>query len=78
MTIQYIFGNILKQIRENRGISQEKLAFDSSLDRTYISMLERGKRKPTINTIFSICNALHMKPSELLQLVELEFDNQPH
>jgi transcriptional regulator with XRE-family HTH domain len=78
LTIENAFGNVLKQLRENNGLSQENLAFDSDLDRTYISMLERGLRKPTINTIFSISQALNMKPSELIRLVEMEFDNQSH
>ncbi|PGR66386.1 helix-turn-helix domain-containing protein [Bacillus cereus] len=48
-------------------MSQEKLSFNSGLDRTYISLLERGKRKPTINTVFALANALNIKPSQLIE-----------
>ncbi|WP_226603243.1 helix-turn-helix domain-containing protein [Bacillus cereus] len=44
-------------------MSQEELAFNSVLDRTYISLLERGKRKPTISTLFSLASALNIPPS---------------
>ncbi|MCZ2259415.1 helix-turn-helix domain-containing protein [Sporosarcina sp. G11-34] len=56
--------------KTQRGISQEELAFKSGLDRTYISLLERGKRKPTINTIFAISIPLNERPSKLIKEVE--------
>lgn len=55
-------------------MSQEELAFQSNLDRTYISMLERGKCLPTISTLFSLCNALNIKASQMIQLVELDHE----
>lgn len=53
-------------------MSQEKLAFQSNLDRTYISMLERGVHQPTLNTLLSLAEALNMKASELVEIVEGE------
>jgi transcriptional regulator with XRE-family HTH domain len=44
-----IFGQVLRELREKENISQEKLAEYCELDRTYISLLERGLRQPTIN-----------------------------
>lgn len=53
-------------------MSQEKLAFESNLDRTYISMLERGIHQPTLNSLLALAEALNMKASELVRLVEEE------
>lgn len=49
-------------------ISQEKLAEFSGLDRTYISLIERGKRKPTVETLVQIAKALKVKPSLIMKL----------
>ena len=65
-----IFGNVLREIRDDNHISQEKLAEYCDLDRTYISLLERGLRQPTITTIFKLAKALNISPSELIAKVE--------
>lgn len=65
-----IFGQVLKTLRKKQKLSQEKLAFQSNLDRTYISMLERGVHQPTLNSLLSLAKALDMKASELVGLVE--------
>ncbi|EMA6344123.1 MULTISPECIES: helix-turn-helix domain-containing protein [Bacillus] len=70
MKIEEAFGITLQKYRHITNISQEQLALNSSLDRTYISLLERGKRKPTINTIFALAETLDVKPSLLIQEVE--------
>lgn len=64
------FGNILRKLRKSNGFSQEKLALEANLDRTYISLLERGQRMPTLETIFKISVALKIKPSELIKELE--------
>ncbi|MGF9945746.1 helix-turn-helix transcriptional regulator [Priestia megaterium] len=70
MDIEQAFGIVIKKYRLERSISQEKLAFGAGLDRTFISLLERGKRKPTINTLFSISNVLEVKPYRIVRDVE--------
>mgnify|MGYP000188352887 CR=1 FL=1 len=60
------FGQILKQLRKEKGFSQEKLAELCDLDRTYISMLERGKRQPTLTTIYVIGKVLDVYPPLLI------------
>ncbi|MEQ6856002.1 helix-turn-helix transcriptional regulator [Lysinibacillus capsici] len=67
-------GAVLKRVRKSLKLSQEELAHRSSLDRTYISMLERNIKQPTITTIFLIAQALEMKPSAFVQLLEDEFE----
>ena len=65
------FGFILKEFRKRSGISQEMLALEASLDRTYISLLERGLRQPTVKTLFTIANVLNVPPHEIIETVEL-------
>ncbi|MBC7570465.1 MAG: helix-turn-helix transcriptional regulator [Spirosoma sp.] len=70
MSIEQSFGELLKTLRERHGISQEKLAEKSDLHRTYISLLERGIRQPSLTTIFKIANALSLSPSEVISELE--------
>ncbi|MFY7994063.1 MAG: LexA family protein [Bacteriovoracaceae bacterium] len=65
INISKLFGQILKEVRQNRMLSQEELAEASDLDRTYISMLERGLKNPTIHTLFQLSRSLRV-PAELL------------
>ncbi|MED1057897.1 helix-turn-helix transcriptional regulator [Bacillus mycoides] len=76
MSIEQTFGTVLQEYRLNSKMSQEELAFDSGLDRTYISLLERGKRKPTINTLFALSKALKINPSQLIKELEEKLSNQ--
>jgi transcriptional regulator with XRE-family HTH domain len=57
----------LRQIREKKGLSQEKLSELAGLDRTYISLIECGKRKPSLETIEKICHVFSFKVWELLK-----------
>ena len=70
MDIEVVFGSVLQQVRKSKKMSQEQLALQANLDRTYISMLERGARKPTINTLFKLSMVLDVKPSQLIEYVE--------
>ncbi|MDP4208424.1 MAG: helix-turn-helix transcriptional regulator [Bacteroidota bacterium] len=70
--LEAIFGDVLKELRTARKISQEKLAEYCELDRTYISLLERGLRQPTLITLFKISKALDIAPSELIKKVEVK------
>lgn len=70
MDIEKAFGQILKQERIKKAFSQEELAYLSDLDRTFISMLERGKRQPSLKTIFVLTSALGIRPSQLLHDIE--------
>lgn len=61
-----IFGDSLRVLRKDRGLSQEGLALLCCLDRTYISGLERAKRNPTLIVLSSIADHLNISLSELL------------
>jgi len=72
MGIAIKFGKILFELRAASGLSQQKLADDSDLERTFISLLERGKRQPTITTLFNLSKALGISPHELVLRIETE------
>lgn len=70
------FGIVLKRLREKKGISQEQLGFRCNLHRTYIGLLERGSRQPTVSALFEIGKALKIKPSTIIKLTEQEMKNK--
>lgn len=55
---------------ETLGLSQEEIAFRANIDRTYISMLERDVKQPTITTIFGLAEAFEMQPYELVKEIQ--------
>lgn len=59
------FGQAIRGIRNRRGVSQESLALQCGLDRTYISGIERGTRNPSLTNILKIAAALDVHPAEL-------------
>lgn len=71
-TPEKAFAKILKELRKEKGVSQETLAFESDLDRTYISLLERGLRQPTLATILKLSNALEVSPVGVMGMVVKE------
>ena len=72
------FGFVLAHIRKQAGLSQEKLAELAGLDRTYISLLERGLRQPTLSTIFELAKALDTNPSDIIGRLELVYKEKPN
>lgn len=66
------FKEILRELRVNNNLSQEKLAELCDLDRTYISLLERGMRQPTITTIFQLSKGLNISPSDFINMIEMK------
>ncbi|MGM9521568.1 MAG: helix-turn-helix domain-containing protein [Oscillospiraceae bacterium] len=69
-------GNVIRKLREKKGLTQEQLSGLAALDRTHYSKIERGLRSPTIETVFKIALALDMKPHEIIKIIEenVEFD----
>lgn len=64
-----VFGTQLRQLREAAQMTQEELAFSVGLARTYISLLERGVKSPTLTVFLRLCIALGQKPEEVIALV---------
>ena len=62
--IRILYGEKLKDFRKKQGLSQEELGFKSSLHRTYISEVERGRRNISIVNIAKIAKALNLSIKE--------------
>lgn len=67
MDIRRQVGRNLKRIRKQKGWSQEQLAFESGLHRTYISGIERGARNPTVMILARIAETLGVEVAELVE-----------
>jgi transcriptional regulator with XRE-family HTH domain len=67
-----LLGQALQKARRDSGLSQEALAFEAKVDRTYISQLENGHKSPTVDLLFRICPILGIAASELVAVVERE------
>lgn len=67
MEIRRQVGLNVRRLREGRGLSQEELAFEAELHRTYISGVERGVRNPTVTVLAKIAKALKVTPDQLLR-----------
>ena len=67
MDVRQRVGNNLRKFRQARGVSQEKLAFDCGLHRTYISGVERGIRNPSVQVLERIARALDVPTARLLE-----------
>jgi transcriptional regulator with XRE-family HTH domain len=65
-----LLGEALRKARLAAELSQEELAFESKVDRTYISELENGHKSPSVEILFRICPVLGMAASELIAQVE--------
>lgn len=72
----YLYKRLGERIciaRRRRSISQEKLAFLSDVDRTYVARIEEGKVNPSVKVIFKIARALRMQAHRLLIFITLAF-----
>lgn len=64
------FGQLIVKRRKAQGISQEELAHRASLDRTYVSGLERGVRNPSLTAIVKVAQGLGITTDKLLKGLE--------
>ena len=71
-----IVGYVIQHLREQKRLSQEVLSSFAGIGRTHLSAIERGQRKPTLETFFRISEALDMKASDLMAQVEAEMDSR--
>ena len=65
-------GKVLLRLRTDKGISQQKFANTCDIDRSYVSRIERGLQSPSLINLHKICNALEIKVSAFMVLVESE------
>ena len=65
-----MLGNELRKARLSAGLTQEELAFKADVLRNYVSLLERGEKSPTVQTLLRLCRALGVKASAIIARVE--------
>lgn len=64
------FGNVLRERRRERGLTQEELAHQTGLDVSFISRVERGLQAPSIEVVFVLASALGEAPHDLVRRAE--------
>lgn len=60
------FGKVLREIREEKGITQERLANEIRSHFTHISRLENGHKQPTLTTLFKLAEILKVEPEDFI------------
>ena len=71
---KWAFGKILREFREQKGISQEQLAGSAGLDRSFISLVERGIQSPNLVILLKIAEVLGVPAAEMVAKVESTAD----
>lgn len=69
-SIDKVYAELGKRIlkaRTDKGMSQEKLATDSGIDRSHMGFIEQGRRKPTLSTLYKISKSLNLRLEELFK-----------
>lgn len=67
-----IVGEVIAKFRNRKGLTQEVLSGLSDIGRTHLSAIERGERKPTLETLYRISCALNVNMSEIVLAIEAE------
>lgn len=67
-----ITGQVIRQLREERGVTQEVLSGLAALSRSHLADIERGSVNPSVDTLWRIAEALGLKLSKLIERVEKE------
>jgi transcriptional regulator with XRE-family HTH domain len=74
MDVVQLLGRNVRHYRKLRGLTQEQLAHEVEMERSYVSDLERGVRNPSVKALGRLADALSIEPHTLL-MVRLEPDN---
>ena len=67
-----LVGEVIARFRKEKNLSQEVLSGLADIGRTHLSAIERGVRKPTLDTLFKIAEAMDIAPSEIVKIIEDE------
>lgn len=65
-----VVGEVIAWFRESKGVTQDVLSGLSDIGRTHLSAIERGERKPTLETLYRISRALDVKMSVIVIAIE--------
>lgn len=69
-------GKAIAHFRQQSGMSQEVLSGLAVIGRSHLSAIECGERKPTLETLYRICNALNVKMSTVIKYLENELESK--
>jgi len=69
MDVVQLLGVNVRHYRKLKGLSQERLALDAGMERSYVSDLERGTRNPSVRALGRLAHALGVEPKLLLEAV---------
>jgi transcriptional regulator with XRE-family HTH domain len=65
--VKVLFGKRVRQLRKEKGVSQEAFAHENKIDRSYFGSIERGERNVSLENICLIAEGLGVPPAELLR-----------
>lgn len=71
-----VVGQVIQRFREQKKQSQELTSGLAGIGRTHLSAIERGERKPTLETFFKIADALGVRPSMIMAAIEEELKKE--
>jgi transcriptional regulator with XRE-family HTH domain len=71
---RYAVGRVVRQLRKERGRSQEVLSGLAGMARSHLAMVENGDKQANFETLWRIANALDIKPHELVRRIEEEIE----
>ena len=71
-----IVGDVIADFRKYKNLSQEVLSGLADIGRTHLSAIERGERKPTLETLFRICTAMNVRRSDVVKEIEKRIENE--
>lgn len=71
-----IIGKVIADFRKKKGLSQEVVSGLADIGRTHLSAIEHGKRKPTLETLYSIACALDVNMSDIIIEIEKQIDDE--
>ena len=77
MNVALVFGKVLRKMRLDAGLTQEQLALEADLRRTYISILELGQQQPSLTTLLKLAAALNCSAQQIVAHVESHLEKGP-
>ncbi|MBQ8825219.1 MAG: helix-turn-helix transcriptional regulator [Ruminococcus sp.] len=69
-------GQAIAEFRKRKGLSQEVVSGLADIGRTHLSAIERGERKPTLETLYRISNALNVNMSDIVKEIEIKLESK--
>ncbi len=77
MDLREVFATNLRRLRNEKGISQDDLAYEAGVSRSYLSQLEKGEFYASLKIVGKLAVALGAEPAELLKAPGLGRDRRP-